>query len=357
MAELYQDITQCRLCGSNNLTEILSLGNQYLASQFVRSNDAHPLAEVKVPLTVMLCISCGLVQLKETVTRTALFQDYHYRSRTNPMMREALQDVVSALAGHIDVSKGDCVLDLGCNDGTLLSYWPSAYRRLGVEPATNISWEDLDKSIEIINDFFSARKVRGLLGDSWCKAVTSIAMLYSVEDVNRFMLEVKAVLANEGVWCIQVSYLPSIIKNLSFYDVCHEHLYYFSLGTLSGVLERNGLCVYDASTNDVNGGSLRVFVTHKEYARQPTKQYYEILQQEDAMNLKDPRTYQKLMEDVCEIKNKVTTYIRNERDKGRMVIGLGGSTKGNVLLQYFNIDATNLPYISERNAERYPSEL
>jgi hypothetical protein len=252
MKELYHEIKSCRVCEAEVLTEVMDFGQQYLASTFVPDNTVHPLSNTKIPLTVLLCDNCGLLQLKETVCRETLYHDYFYRSATNPIMRSALKDVIYDTFKKVNLRKDDYVLDIGCNDGTMLSFVSDEYRRIGVEPATNISWQNLDKSIRIINDFFSAERILKTTGGDQIKLVTSTAMLYAVDDLNACVSEVKSILANDGVWCIQVSYLPEILKTMSFYDVCHEHLYYFSLATLNYLLERNGLSVFDASVNDVN---------------------------------------------------------------------------------------------------------
>lgn len=350
--ELYRNITQCRVCHSDKLTECMSFGKQYLASNFVASNDGHPLAAIKVPLSVVLCEECGLLQLKELVKRDLLYHDYFYRSGTNPMMQAALKDVVNDVSRNATLKKGDYIVDIGCNDCTMLSLFPSEYRRIGVEPATNINWGSVDPSIHIINDFFSRKEVARATAGAPCRLVTSIAMLYGVEDLNAFSSEVKSMLAPDGVWCIQLSYLPTIIENMSFYDVCHEHLYYFSLSTLNSLMERNGLSIYDASLNDVNGGSLRVFVTHHEHQKAKTPNYYRILEEEQKLGLAEASTYQEFFGQVHDLKTRINGYLRNEADQGNLVVGLGASTKGNVLLQFFGVDRELLPYISERNPEK-----
>lgn len=351
-SELYTDITSCRICASDRLTECMTFGEQYLASSFVKNNDEAPLSKVRVPLSIVLCEDCGLLQLKETVNREVLFHDYFYRSGTNPMMRDALQEVVDAVSSQVDLQEGDYILDTGCNDGTMLSYYPSVYNRIGVEPATNIDWSKLDDSITVINDFFYADKVREVVGDISCKIATSIAMMYSVPDLNLFSSEVKSILSPDGVWCIQLSYLPDLIENMSFYDVCHEHLYYFSLTTFNNLMERNGLSIYDASTNDVNGGSVRVFVTRKENAREKSENLLRLMKAEDDMKLMESSTYEDFFLQVEELKKTTNDFIRQENKNGGTVAGLGASTKGNVLLQFFGIDKEALPYISERNPEK-----
>jgi hypothetical protein len=177
-------------------------------------------------------------------------------------------------------------------------------------------------------------------------------MLYSIEDVNAFAAQVKELLAPDGVWCIQVSYLKSMLETLSFYDICHEHLYYFSLKTLIGTLASNSLEVIDASTNDVNGGSLRVFATHRNSAGPKTSRLRHLIRIERKARLEDAATYRKFFARVKRARSTVKRYIRNEKKKGRAVFGLGASTKGNVLLQFFGLDRNWLPYISERNTEK-----
>lgn len=349
---LYRNITCCRVCQSGAMVDCMDFGEQYLASNFVRSNEGLPLSQVRVPLTVVLCQGCGILQLRESVDRDLLYRDYFYRSGTNPMMRHALKDVADDIMSRTNLGPGDIVVDIGCNDGTMLSYFSQEPRRIGIEPATNINWGDLDPEIHIINDFFSRKRLEEDTGGAPCQVVTSIAMMYGVEDLNAFCAQVKSVLAPGGVWCIQLSYLPAIISNMSFYDVCHEHLYYFSLTTLDTLLELNGLSIYDASLNDVNGGSLRVFATHKENRAAKTEAYHRILADEEQMELTDADYYHRFFEQVNTLKGKVTKYLRQEADQGNLVVGLGASTKGNVLLQFFDIDKKLVPYISERNPEK-----
>lgn len=349
---LYRTIENCRLCGSPNLTDVMSLGSQHLASNFVRSNEGHPLAEIRIPLTVMLCRNCSMLQLKETVDRTILYQDYFYRSGTNPIMRDALGSLVEDVLAHVEVQAGDRVLDIGCNDCTMLSAFPSKLERIGVDPAKNINWSRVDPSIRIINDFFSRESVLEASRGELFKIVASVAMFYALDNPNAMAAEVKSILAPDGVWCIQVSYLPELIRNLNFYDVCHEHLLYFSLRTLSDLMEHNGLVIVDASTSELNGGSLRVFVAHKENVQQRSPRVQRLLDIESASGLANADTYREFFDKVTTLKRKVTAYLRKEKEEGHLVIGLGASTKGNVLLQLFGIDKEVLPYISERNPEK-----
>jgi hypothetical protein len=350
--DIYRNITTCRICKSEDLVEVLDFGKQYLATNFIRTNDGHPLSDVKLPLTVVLCRHCGMVQLRETVTRALLYREYFYRSGTNPMMRAALQDVVRDVLATAPLRDGDTVLDMGANDGTMLSFYPANLRRVGIEPATNIDWSRLDGGIRMHNGFFTAENAERATGGAKCRVVTSVAMLYSVEDLHQVVADVKSILAEDGLWLVQASYLPATIEKMAFYDVCHEHLYYFTLRSVGHLLREHGLRIVHATTNDVNGGSIRLHVTHESNPVPESPQLQRLVAEEEAMKLKDLATYREFARRVDELREKVNRYIHQEMGSGGLVIGLGASTKGNVLLQYFGIDKQTLPYISERNPEK-----
>ncbi len=357
----YKCIDRCRMCGSTDLTEVLSLGEQFLASSFVKSNKDNPLASMRFPLTLVLCDrlknpkACGLLQLKETVKRDLLYRKYFYRSATNPMMHSALEEIARELMTRLKLEPGDAVLDIGCNDGTMLAFFPASLQRFGIDPAENIpALEGLDPSIRILTDYFSkeaARKVSG--GIKKFKAVASIAMFYDLDDPHSFVRDVKALLDPEGIWCIQLSWLYDVIRNMNFFDICHEHLLYYSLHTLRTLLNLHDLEIIDASTNPVNGGSLRVFVKHKKAGLPISPNVQKILEEEAAFGLNEPAdTFREFAKKISDLKKNILTYLRQEKERGGTVIGLGASTKGNVLLQYFGIDKDLLPYICDRNPEK-----
>lgn len=352
MPAMYKDIILCRICGSDNLTEVLDLGKQFLSSSFVKDNQEEPLAKVRVPLTVLLCATCGLVQLRQTVDRDLMYHSYFYRSGVNPMMRDALADVTRDIKAHAELKEGDSVLDIGCNDGTMLTYYPITMRRIGMDPAQNINRHSLDPSITVIQDYFSAKKARAANDGKSFKAVSSIAMFYDLDDPNTFVSEVKSILAPGGVWCVQLSYLATTIQTMNFYDICHEHLLYYSLRTLKFLMEKHGLKIIDASLNEVNGGSLRFFAVHADDPREASDALRAIENSEESLALAERATYDRFSASIRHLKDITRDFIDAERAAGGMVAGLGASTKGNVLLQYFDIGKDMLPIISDRYAEK-----
>lgn len=344
---IYRAIDSCRLCGSSSLRDLLDLGRQQVSSYFLRPDESRPLSTGAVPLSLVMCDSCKQVQIREEVAREALFSRYFYRSGTNPMMREALSDVVDAVATRVELMPGDVVLDIGCNDATMLLMHRPDLFRVGFDPAENLEWDRTQSKAVLANEYFSRDAFLSLTDGRQARAVTTIATLYSMADLNRVVHDVAATLADDGIWCIQVTYLGSLLETLSFNDVCHEHLYYFSLETLEQLLLKHGLNVFDATVNEVNGGSLRVFCSKR--SRPQTPSYHSTKNQEATLRLADPESYSRFFGRILDMKAKVMRFLGAESEHGRPVIGLGASTKGNVLLQFFGIDSTVVPLISDRN--------
>lgn len=338
----YLNNKDCRICKSEQLKAVVRIKPQYIASTFVKTNKNNPLATIKIPLTLMLCTRCGLVQLRETVKQDLLYKNYFYRSAVSNTMKRDLQDAVDDVMNKVTIRKSDRILDIGCNDGLMLTMYPKKMKRTGVEPAKNIDWTNLDKSIEIVNDYFPNEEIKKYK----FKIITATAMFYDLNDPNTAVKTIKELLAKDGVCCIQVSYLYDTIKDMNFYDICHEHLEYYSLKTLQYLMERNGMSIFDASTNAVNGGSLRVMITHKEAKREKSSNVKYLLLKEKVLGLENPQTYIVFSKLIKINVQRVKSYI--EKQKG-LVIGLGASTKGNVLLQICGIGNKLLPYISERN--------
>lgn len=358
----YETISKCKICGSAELTDIIRFEPQHLSATFVEDNSKVEISKIKVPMTLTLCDptknkdGCGLLQMKEEVHHDLLYRQYFYRSSTSMTMRMDLQEVVKDVMGRTPLGSGDIIVDIGANDCTMIGFYPSTYRRVGYEPARNIDWSHVDRSISIINNYFEAKSFIEKFGNEKARAVTCCAMFYDLSDPERFVRDVKQILADDGVWCIQLSYLPLTLQNMNFYDICHEHLAYYSLDTLEQLMKRNNMMVIDASANTVNGGSLRAFVVHQSNVGALTEEGRNRLEalreKERKMDLKNPQTYQRFEREIHDLSMKVRGYIEEKIRKGGKVFGLGASTKGNVLLQLFGIGKNMLPKISERNPEK-----
>lgn len=353
--------TTCRVCGEA-LDPVLSLGELYV-SNFISPGEPEG---IKAPLELVLCRRCRLLQLKHTVPAEAMYQNYWYRSGTNQSMRSALADIANKAELLIHLREGDSVLDIGCNDGTLLaSYKAERITKIGFDPAKNMEEYSRKLANKIVVDFFDAERyfLEKDLADCRPRIVTSIAMFYDLEDPNRFVSDVKKVMHPDGLWVVQMSYLPLMLKQNELGNVCHEHLEYYSLQSFEYLLRRHDFEVVDLELNDVNGGSLRTYIrnrpaaessfadaTYRELARDRVRSLRE---QEARMNLEDIRTYLEFAAWVDRIRQDVVGFIRTQVGQGKKVYVYGASTKGNTLLQYFGLDHTLITAASERNPDKW----
>jgi len=346
-------ISRCRVC-SSDLIEIVKFDPQYIATTFVKTNENNPMSKIKIPLTLMLCKNheCSLVQLKETVNPDLLYKNYFYRTAINEMMRRDLRELVNYALDNVNLNNDDVVVDIGANDCTMIGMFPHKLTRIAVEPATNIDWKHVDESINIVNEYFSKEVVMQETKREKVKIVTATAMFYDFDDPNIVTKEIKEILDDDGICVIQVSYLLDTIRDMNFYDAMHEHLEYYSLKSINYLMEKNGLTVIDASTNFVNGGSLRILVTHKETQQTKSERYERLLSEEKKWNLDEPETYTEFNNNIQDIIKKSKNFILEQIQNGKKIIGLGASSKGNVLLQICGFDNKSLPYICDRNKDK-----
>jgi NDP-4-keto-2,6-dideoxyhexose 3-C-methyltransferase len=341
----------CRSCSSPNLDPALDLGNLYVSNfADVPESSRWP----RVPLELLLCQQCGLVQLRHTTPAEWLYTRYWYKSGVSATMRGALADITAKASRFSGLDRGDSVLDIGCNDGTLLrSYNVEGIRRIGFEPAENLVPEAAAGTDRIVNDFFSARPVHG----EQFRVITSIAMFYDLENPNAFVADVASLLHQEGVWIIEMHYLPQVLAHNAFDSICHEHLEYYSLAALESLLARHGLVVADAETNEVNGGSLRVYIVHRESPAPSVAARRERLEalraKEQFANLAQIRTYAKFSSRIRRIGERLRAFVESEIARNNQLSVYGASTKGNTLLQVFGLDRSLIRSAAERNPEKW----
>jgi NDP-4-keto-2,6-dideoxyhexose 3-C-methyltransferase len=342
----------CRSCESRSLESVLDLGNLYV-SGFADSPD--PVPWPKVPLELLLCERCGLVQLRHTTPPSWMYRRYWYKSGVSATMRAALSDITTKAQRFAPLRRGDSVLDIGCNDGTLLATYgrETGIRRVGFEPASNLASEAEAHADRIVRGFFRAKHVAG----EQFRIVTSIAMFYDLEDPNAFCADVASLLAEDGVWIIEMHYLADIVHQNAFDAICHEHLEYYSLAALESVVERAGLRVADVETNSVNGGSLRAYIVRRESpeASLPVRQgrVAALRRKEANAQLANPQTYTQLGARICQIGSQLNRWLTSQRAAGKIISAYGASTKGNTLLQAFKLDHSIIRSAAERNPEKW----
>jgi hypothetical protein len=348
----YKELSRCRVSGSTHLVPVLDLGEQALTGVFPKSA-REPLTTG--PLRLVWCPDSGLLQLAHSYDAGEMYgDDYGYRSGLNQSMVRHLRQKINELERQVDLRPGDAVLDIGSNDGTLLkAYMTAGLRRVGIDPTGNKMRQYYPDDIALVSDFFSIETYRRT-GAPPAKIVTSIAMFYDLENPVAFAREVESVLAPGGIWHFEQSYMPSMLRMVSYDTVCHEHLEYYSLSVVKQVLEAVGLRPIDVKMNAINGGSFAVTAARESDPRQGSDAVVTwLLEQEERMGLGTPRPYREFEERVYRHRADLKRLLSALVAEGKRILGYGASTKGNVVLQFCRITDTEVSAIAEVNADKF----
>lgn len=350
--EKYTAIDRCRVGGGSTLINVLDLGEQALTGVFPKSIDT---PVTTGPLRLVWCPDSGLLQLAHSYDLGEMYgENYGYRSGLNASMVRHLTQKIHHLERYAGLSAGDAVLDIGSNDCTSLkAYTTGSLRRTGMDPTGAKFRQYYPDDVVLIPDFFSAAAYLKAGGQP-AKIVTSIAMFYDLEDPIAFAREIEQVLAPGGVWHFEQSYMPSMLRMTSYDTVCHEHLEYYSLGVVNRVLDAAGMRAVDVKMNAVNGGSFAVTAVRKsDERRSPDAVLDWLLGQEDRMGLDTPRPYRDFEERVYRHRADLLRLLKTLAADGKLVVGYGASTKGNVILQFCGITPAELPAIAEVNPDKF----
>ena len=347
-----QPIEKCRVSGSTHLVKVLSLGEQTLTGVFPRTkNDAI----TKGPLELVWCPTSGLLQLAHSYDAAEMYGDnYGYRSGLNQSMVRHLSAKTHHLERLYSPHAQDVVLDIGSNDATLLkSYKTAGLRRVGIDPTGAKFRPFYGDDITLVPEFFSAGAYRRV-GAPPAKIVTSIAMFYDLDDPVQFAREIHEVLADDGVWHFEQSYMPSMLRLCSYDTICHEHLEYYSLGVVAGILDRADFTIIDVQMNAVNGGSFAVTAAKRGRGLPANRAVIDwILEQEERLGLGTPRPYRDFEERVFKHREDFRRLLHALTADGKTVVGYGASTKGNVVLQFCGITDKEVVAIAEVNPDKF----
>jgi NDP-4-keto-2,6-dideoxyhexose 3-C-methyltransferase len=334
---------KCRLCNSNYLDDVFSLGNQYI-NNFVEVDKVG--SGLKAPLDIVICNNCSLVQLKHTAPQELLYSRFYwYKSGVTETMKNALRDITSIIENLVDLQKDDIVLDIGANDGTLLStYSIDGIIKIGCEPADNLI-DPLSTNCNIVlHDFWSEEmflKSSHNWGNKKAKVITAIGMFYDLDDPNKFISDAAKCLTDDGIFIAQLMCLLPMLEKNDLGNICHEHIEYYSLTSLKYLFENNGLEIFKIEENYVNGGSYRIFA-------RPFKK--------GSIEMSDDLTKQHLLdfkERIDKNKKECVDFIKQVVAEGKKVYVYGASTKGNVILQYYGLDNSLISAAAERSPEKW----
>jgi len=358
------------------MKKLLELGNFYV-SNFVKET---PENLGKYSLDVILDEELQCPRLREVAPMDDMYGQYWYRSGINESMRKQLKEITEEITGRIKYKKNDIWLDIACNDGTMFDFIPNDFVKIGIDPADNTFLEIASKKAIIVQDFFSKRcydlaienqrffslenKVTAVEPFQKAKVITVIAMFYDLDNPYSFLDDINEVLDDDGLLVMQMSYTPLMLEQLAFDNICHEHVYYYNLNALSTLLSKKDLKVVDCSINDTNGGSFRIYIQKekaniKSFGTAPLRDVCNyrvdsILSIEDNIDFYGIEPNWKMFaHNLNNLKIQTTEFIKEEKAKGKTIYGYGASTKGNTLLQYFNLDSSLITAIAERSPAKF----
>ncbi len=334
----------------------MSLGEQVLTGVFPKSKIEKITSG---PVDLVQCVGenkCGLVQLRQSYDLGEMYgMNYGYRSGLNPSMVRHLHAKVDKILALEILKPGNLIIDIGSNDGTTLRAYPiNKYQLVGIDP-TGIKFSSCyPPEIQLLVDFFSADVVNRIFSGKKAKVITSFSMFYDLEDPVAFAREIERVLDDDGVWIFEQSYLPSMLLTNSFDTICHEHLEFYSLHQINWIAREAGLKVLDVEFNEVNGGSFSVTAVKLVSKRKANTDFLnKIIIDENALGIGNPYAFEEFKKRVTTQRLQLMKFLRNCKASGKLVCGLGASTKGNVLLQYYGIDESLISVIGEINKDKY----
>jgi SAM-dependent methyltransferase len=350
----------CRVCGSSALTPVITLGDQHLQGSFVKPGKEDPPLR-KISTSLVRCDpmrdekACGLLQMQNTIPPEVLYSAYWYRSGTNNTMRRHLQGIVEEALEMTGRPAQARVLDIGCNDGTLLKAYPSEFECFGVDPSDVA--QEVAPPITVVQDIFPSEELLSRLDGRKFDIITSIAMYYDLEDPIAFTKGIGDLLAPDGLWVFEMSYMPTMLQMTSYDTICHEHIEYYSLAVIEFILRRAGMKVVNVSHNDINGGSLRVHAAHAgtfTYKRDEYQQRIKAMRQvEFDLELDTDKPYRHFQDRINVHKEELNALLRKLKKDGKHIHIYGASTKGNTILQWCGIDNRIIDCAAERNPDKY----
>jgi len=342
--------------------KLFSLGDLYVSDFINVDTDARA---GKHDMTLVIDERYGAARLEKCTPIHSMFGKYWYRSGINQTMRTELKGIVDSVTSVQKLNEGDLWLDIACNDGTLLSFVPDGIKKLGIDPAEDSFVAESSKiADDIVQDYFTLENFKkSKFKKKKAKVVTCIAMFYDLDEPVDFLKDVSKVMDDDGLFVIQMSYTPLMIKQLAFDNICHEHVYYWGLASMEKLLKKAGLKIVDCQVNDVNGGSFRIYIKKKKsavtsFATAPYRDVCNVrveslLKWEKGLKLDKEEIWLDFFDRIEALKKETVDFIKAEKAKGKVICGYGASTKGNTLLQYFGLDNTLIDAIAERSPYKF----
>ena len=348
---------KCRNCKSKNLKKVIFLGKQVVSSIFLQNKKKN---SKKYSLDLYECKKCKLVQLGKSIPLGNMYgETYGYRSSLSKLMINHLYQKYLKLKKIIKLKKNSNILDIGSSDSTFLNFFSNEkknYNCFGIDPSAKKYSNYYNNDVNLIVDYFSANAVDSRVGNiklknKKFKLISSFAMFYDINDPNKFCKDIYKLLEKNGLWILEMSYFPMLLSNLTYDQICHEHVTYYTLNVFKKIAEKNGLRVVDFSFNIINGGSIEIIcVPKKSKIKSNIKKIKNQIKLENEISNKD---YSKFNLRVDNIKKTTNLLLDNIKNAKKRIIGYGAATKGNIVLNHCKIGSDKIPLICDENQEKF----
>lgn len=334
----------CRICGGRDLKLVLDLGKTALANAFL-SKEAAKKKDATYPLQLVFCPTCSLVQLAHVVDPKILFSGYHYLTSGSPVLIEHFQREARDLAKRFELKKKDLAVEIGSNDGILLSAIRDDVRVLGVDPAETAALEASKRGVETIVDFFGVRVANDIVKDhGQAKIIFANNVVAHIDDLDDVFKGVQILLREDGAFVFEAHWVYNLIGDGGFDQIYHEHLSYYSLHAIRYLAERFGFVVTDVERVPIHGESLRVFVQKK---GKPSARVKKLLALEHKVGIDTIKAFRRFAPKVEKNKRDLKNLLDKLKKKGATIAGYGASAKGNTLLNYVGITTKHLDFITD----------
>ena len=345
------EVKKCRICGNKNLKKFLSLGKTPLANSFLSKEDLSK-EEKKFPLELCFCEKCKLVQLTYIVPSEDMFSNYVYLSSTTKTFQIHFAKMAEDITKEFKLGENSLAVDIGSNDGILLKGFKKfGVRIIGVEPAANVAQIAEKGGIETINDFFSEKVVTEIIrGKGKADVITATNVFAHIDDIDGVISNVKHLLKEDGIYVIEIQYFVDTIEQMTFDNIYHEHMSYYTLSSLDYFFRKHGMEIFKAEKVDTHGGSLRVFAKQKGSGHKVDSSVNRILEHEKKIGIGDFSLYNNFGEKVYGARDNLVRYIMDIKKQGRKIAGYGAPAKSNTLLNFCGIGKDEIDFIVEDNA-------
>tara|TARA_B110000046_G_scaffold62768_1_gene70255 strand:+ start:654 stop:1910 length:1257 start_codon:yes stop_codon:yes gene_type:complete len=337
---------KCKNCKKSSLKMIVEIGKQPLSGLFysTKKNNLK-----KYSLDLYKCSGCQLVQLNNTANTKKMYgSHYGYKTSVSKMMISHLREKVNRLKKNKLIKTGNNILDIGSNDASFLKLFNKNDNLYGIDPSAE-KFKKEYKGIKLITDFFSKKNVLKHVKNKnvTFDLISSFAMFYDVEDPNSFCQDIESLLNDDGIWVCEFSYLPLMLKNLTFDQICHEHIMYYTFGVFEKILLNNNLKVINIKFNEINGGSIEVIIAKNKSRRTSNINLIKKIKADEKKITQ--KAFHNFSERIKKVKNDLVNFV----NKSYPIAGYGASTKGNIVLNYCNINSGQMSYISDANKQKF----